>query len=219
MTAFLECGPFSAQIGGGRVLFTDVSIALSGSQCVCVEGPSGSGKSTLLRLITGHAWSPEPKRNLDGRSYSCAELPAWRSKVCLIAQDAPMLNGSVVDNLSFPFLQRAGRDREFDEQEATRLLGAVGLDGVPLDRDIRLLSGGERHRVALVRGLLWDPLVMVADEVLSGLDPAAGAACLELLREFGQRSGRLLVCVLHDPEICGIADRRLQLRDGGLVQS
>jgi putative ABC transport system ATP-binding protein len=130
-----------------------------------------------------------------------------------------MLNGSVADNLSFPFSQRAGRGREYDEQEATRLLGAVALDGLPLDRDIRLLSGGERHRVALVRGLLWDPPVIVADEVLSGLDPAAAASCLELLREFGQRSGRLLVCVLHDPEACEIADRRLQLRDGGLEEA
>lgn len=218
MTAFLECGPFSASIDNGRRLFTDVSITLSDNQCVCVEGPSGSGKSTLLRLITGHAWSPEPTRRLEGKSYSGAELPVWRSKVCLIAQDAPMLSGTVVDNLSFPFLQRAGRGREFGEQEATRLLGAVGLEMLPLDRDIRLLSGGERHRVALVRGLLWDPPVLVADEVLSGLDPAAAAACLELLREFGQRSGRLLVCVLHDTENCEKADRRLQLRDGGLAE-
>jgi putative ABC transport system ATP-binding protein len=155
---------------------------------------------------------------LDGKNYTGAELPEWRSKVCLIAQDAPMLSGSVVDNLSFPFSQRAGRGRDFDEREAKRLLGAVGLIELPLGRDVKLLSGGERHRLALVRGLLWDPPVLVADEAISGLDPAAASACLELLREFGRRSGRLLVCVIHDPEFCDKADRRLQLRDGALVE-
>ncbi len=50
-------------------------------------------------------------------------------------------------------------------------MDAVGLARLPFDRQIRTLSGGERHRMALVRGLLWDPKVLVADEPLSGLDP------------------------------------------------
>lgn len=129
-----------------------------------------------------------------------------------------MLKGSVLDNLAFPFLQRAGRGRQFHKQEALRLLGAVGLAGLPMDRDIRLLSGGERHRVALVRGILWDPPVIVADEVLSGLDPEASKVCLDLLTEYAQRSGHLLICVLHDPSMCDSADRRLRICDGSLEE-
>jgi putative ABC transport system ATP-binding protein len=219
MSTFLECGPFTARTGDGRLLFEDVSVALSDSQFVCVEGPSGSGKSTLLRHITALAWSSKPQRHLEGRSYGGVQLSAWRSKVCLIAQDAPMLKGSVGDNLMFPFLQRAGRGMPYDGQEAQRLLSAVGLAELPTDRDIKLLSGGERHRVALVRGLLWNPPVLVADEVLAGLDPESAQACLELLSEYARRSRRLLICVLHDPEICERADLRLRLRDGSLEDS
>jgi len=219
MTAFLECGPLTARTGDGRVLFENVSVSLNESQCVCLEGPSGSGKSTLLRLLTAVAWSPGTIRRLDGQTYQGADLPSWRANVCLIAQDAPMIRGTVHDNLIFPFQQRAGENRVFAEQDAQGLLGRVGLDDVPFDRDVLRLSGGERHRLALVRALLWDPPVLVADEVLSGLDSAAAEACLELLTGFSKRQGRLLLCVLHDPAICSVADQRLHLRSGELEES
>ncbi len=219
MTPFLECGPLAARTGDDRVLFDNVSFSLSGSQCVCLDGPSGSGKSTLLRQLTALTWSPDATRRLAGKTYRGAELPAWRSQVCLIAQDAPMIRGSVLENISFPFRQRAGWDKEFAKQNAQELLDIVGLGEVPLDQDATHLSGGERHRLALVRALIWDPPVLVADEVLSGLDPEAVEACLGLLIDFSKRQDKLLICVLHDPALCLKADRRLHLRDGRLEES
>ena len=201
------------------MLFENVSVSLPASQCVCLDGPSGSGKSTLLRLLTALAWSPDVSRSLSGRAYPCSELPSWRANVCMIAQDAPMLRGTVLDNISFPFQQRAGTRRTFNRQEASLLLEKVGLVDVPFDRNVSRLSGGERHRLALVRSLLWDPPVLVADEVLSGLDPESTAACLDLLTDFSKKQGRLLICVLHDPTLCTVADRRLHLRDGHLVET
>jgi putative ABC transport system ATP-binding protein len=219
MTVFLECAPLSARTGEGRVLFEDVSVSLSEGQCVCLDGPSGSGKSSLLRLITAVAWSPDVTRRLEGKEYRGADLPDWRAKVCLIAQDAPMIRGTVRDNLSFPFSQRAGAKKTFDEPEARQLLERVGIGNLPSDRDVLQLSGGERHRLALVRALLWDPLVLVADEVLSGLDPEAADICLGLLTDFAKRQDRLLICVLHDPAMCSLADQRLHLRDGRLEEN
>lgn len=218
MSAFLECGPLTARTGEGRTLFENVSLSLEDSQCVCLDGPSGSGKSTLLRHLTALAWSPGATRRLDGKPYRSTDLPVWRSQVSLVAQDAPTIRGSVLDNLSFPFRQRAGCEKKFAVQAARELLAQVGLGEVPLDRDAAQLSGGERHRLALVRALLWNPPVLVADEVLSGLDPDAVDACLGLLIDFSKQQGRLLICVLHDPTLCLRADRRLHLRDGRLEQ-
>jgi putative ABC transport system ATP-binding protein len=130
-----------------------------------------------------------------------------------------MIRGTVLDNLILPFLQRAGNDRQFAKENANRLLEKVGLGEVPFDRDVARLSGGERHRLALVRGLLWDPPVLVADEVLSGLDPDSTEACLEVLMDFSHKQGRLLICVLHDPVLCRAADRRLRLFDGRLEEN
>ncbi len=217
MAAFLECGPFSASDGEGRVLFDDVSLSLADGQFVSVEGPSGGGKSTFLRHVTALAFSPGAGRQLDGERYEGAGLPEWRSRVSLVAQDAPMIAGKVYENLSFPFLQRAGCEKPFDEDRAAALMTQVGLERLPFDREVRTLSGGERHRLALIRGLLWNPKVLVADEPLAGLDPDIAAVCLDLLLRFGRRPGRLLLCVLHDPEMSGRADRRLRLADGQLT--
>jgi putative ABC transport system ATP-binding protein len=216
MSDFLECGPFSATDGEGRVLFENVSLALEDGQCVAVEGPSGGGKSTLLRHVTGLAWSPEANRRLADEDYPGARLPVWRSQVSLVAQDAPMIGGTVSENLSLPFTLRIGKGRSWDEERARRLLEDVGLKRLPLDREVRTLSGGERHRIALVRGLLWDPPVLVTDEPLSGLDPEAVAACFDLILNFARRPKRLVICVFHDPGLNGRADSHLRLADGRL---
>ncbi|MFV2072379.1 MAG: ATP-binding cassette domain-containing protein [Thermoanaerobaculales bacterium] len=218
MSAFLECGPFSACDGEGRRLFDDATVELPEGLCVALEGPSGSGKSTLLRQLAALDPASEAGRKLAGRSFEGSALPEWRARVTLLAQDAPMLPGTVRDNTSFPFRQRAGCERDFDEDRTIRLMTDVGLERLPLDRDVRTLSGGERHRLALVRGLLWDPPVLVADEPLSGLDPDSAASCFELLLRFARRPGRLLVCALHYRELGGRADRRMRLSGGRLEE-
>jgi len=216
MSAFLECGPFTAADGEGRILLDGVTLSTDDGQFVSIEGPSGGGKSTLLRHVTALAYAPNAARQLDGESYKGAELPEWRSRVNLVAQDAPMIAGTVRENLEFPFCQRAGREKPFDDVRAAALMTQVGLERLPFDREVRTLSGGERHRLALIRGLLWNPSVIVADEPLAGLDPEIASVCLDLLLQFGRRPGRLLVCVLHDPEMSAHADRRLRLANGHL---
>ena len=97
-----------------------------------------------------------------------------------------MIAGTVRDNLSFPFSQGVGRDKSFDALQAASLMTLVGLEQIPFDREVRTLSGGERHRLALIRGLLWDPRVLVADEPLAGLDPEIASVCFDLLLRFGK---------------------------------
>jgi putative ABC transport system ATP-binding protein len=217
--AFLECGPFSASDGEGRTLFTGVSLALDDEMCAVIEGPSGGGKSTLLRHLTALNHGPESERRLQGRSYEGASLPDWRAAVTLVAQDAPMIQGTVEQNLRFPFDQRRGAERRFEVEEARRLLAAVDLGQIPLERHVRTLSGGERHRLGLVRGLLWNPPVLVADEPVSGLDPETERHAFDLLLRFARRPGHLAICVLHDPRLADRADCRMRLNLDGLERA
>jgi putative ABC transport system ATP-binding protein len=215
MSAFLEAGPYSAHDGEGRQLFDDLGIALEEGSLSVLDGPSGSGKSTLLRQLVGLVPTPRADRTLAGVGFGARELPGWRSRVVLMAQDAPMLAGSLGDNLRFPFAHRSASGARPDEGRLAELLKATGLAGIPESRAVATLSGGERHRLAMARGLLWDPPVLIADEPLSGLDEDAARTCFELLLGFARRPGHAALAVLHDRSLANLADHRLALRPGG----
>jgi ABC-type iron transport system FetAB ATPase subunit len=212
MAPFLSAGPFSAHDGEGRRLFENVSIEIDESELVVLDGPSGSGKSTLLRQMVGMVPTSDVTRELDSETFSGQQLPRWRSRVTLVAQDAPMLAGTVGENIRFPFAQRCAGDCAPDETRLIELMYATGLAGIPEDREIGTLSGGERHRLALVRGLLWDPYVLVVDEPLSGLDEDMASSCFELVLDVAHRPRHAVVCVLHDRSLAHRADRRIPLR-------
>jgi len=207
MPPFLTAGPFSARNGEGRELYAEVSIAAGESELVVLDGPSGSGKSTLLRQLVGMVPTSDVARELGSEIFSSLQFPSWRSKVTLVAQDAPMLAGTVGENIRFPFTQRCAGGGGPDHSRLETLLVATGLKGVPETRDIGTLSGGERHRLALLRGLLWDPPVLVADEPLSGLDEDRADQCFSLLLDFAHRPGHAVICVLHDRSLASKADR------------
>ena len=126
------------------------------------------------------------------------------------------IDGSVGDNLELPFRLKGGGRRELDRERASRLLEAVGLGAIATHRDVSTLSGGERHRLALVRGLLWDPPVLLADEPLAGLDDDAAERCFDQLLRFAHRSGHALLVVLHHGEPGDRVDRTIRLAGGGL---
>ena len=214
MVPVLTAGPFSARNGEGRELFAGVSIEIHDGELVVIDGPSGSGKSTLLRQLVGMVPTSDVRRELAAEAFSELQLPRWRSRVTMVAQDAPMLAGTVGDNIRFPFDQRCAGGDGPAEDRLRELMEATGLAEIPEERDIGTLSGGERHRLALVRGLLWDPPVLVADEPLSGLDEQRSEACFTLLLDFAHRPGHAVICVLHDRSLAVRADRRTPLAAG-----
>jgi putative ABC transport system ATP-binding protein len=215
MQWLLEAGPFSADDAEGRKLFEDAEILLGEAEAVVLDGPSGSGKSTLLRQLASLQSAPDAHRRLAGDGFAGRALPQWRARVTMLAQDAPVLSASVRDNLDFPFRLRVATG-PFGADRARELLTAVGLERLPLDREVATLSGGERHRLALVRGLLWDPPVLLADEPLAGLDRSVASACFKLLLDFARRPGHALLTALHHGRLAELADRRIRLRDGRL---
>lgn len=216
MTTLLRCGPLSAEDGEGRRLYDSVNVALEDSCLTILESPSGGGKSTLLRQVAGLAPTENVSREVGGRRWEGKALPSWRSEVNLLMQDAPVIPDSVIENLRFPYALKSAGGRTFDETRAAHLLEEVGLGGIAPDRLASTLSGGERHRLAIVRALLWEPSVLLADEPLSGLDGPRASRCFQLLLDHARRPGHAVLCVLHDPAIGRGADRHLCLEPEGL---
>ena len=119
------------------------------------------------------------------------------------------------ENVAVP-MEIAGVDAV--RSRAHQLLEEVGLTGRSHHYPSQL-SGGEQQRVALARALANDPPIVLADEPTGNLDSANGRLILDLLRAIHQKRGTTIVLVTHDRELAALADGRLVLRDGRVVEN
>jgi putative ABC transport system ATP-binding protein len=119
---------------------------------------------------------------------------------------------TALENVALPLLLE-GRDRRDAEQAGRQWLGELGV----ADRaDVRPsgLSGGEQQRIAIARGLVTSPDVVLADEPTGALDTVAGELALEVLLKTTRETGAALVVVTHDHRVSACLDREVVLRDG-----
>ena len=197
----------------------DVNLHLAAGEPVAIIGPSGSGKSTLLNIMGALDRPSAGAICLDGRdlgNLTEKELAAIRNRqIGFIFQLHHLLpQCSVLENVLVPTLTR--RTTDADCARARRLLGRVGLEH-RLGHRPGQLSGGECQRVAVVRALINQPKLLLADEPTGSLDHAAATNLGQLLLELNREEGVALVLVTHSLELAGRLPRALELRDGQLV--
>jgi ATP-binding cassette subfamily B protein len=159
--------------GEEREVLKNVSFKIERGTRVALVGPSGAGKSTIFSLIERFYEPTSGEILLDGQKVSAISRQALRAQIGYVEQDAPVLAGSIRENLLI------GRPNATDE-ELRVVLEEVNLTEV-LDRDARgfdaevgekgiMLSGGERQRLAIARTLLAAPPILLLDESTSSLD-------------------------------------------------
>lgn len=176
-----------------------LTFEVADSECLAVEGPSGAGKTRLLRAIAD--LDPAPGQVfLDGAERNELPAPAWRKLVRFCpAEPAWWTN---VPRAAFASAAGGRLDR---------LLNSMGLDPALLDRDVALLSTGERQRLALARAIVDEPKVLLLDEPTAALDPQSSALVEELIK-YHMLSGRSALLVSHDrDQVERIAHARLLL--------
>ncbi|MEU6273875.1 ABC transporter ATP-binding protein [Streptomyces populi] len=182
-------------------------------------GPSGAGKTTVFSLIE-RFYEPESGIvSVDGLPLDAWELPRLRSAIGYVEQDAPVLSGSLRDNLLLG-------NPEADEDELTRVLGTTRLDGLvarlPGGLDTLVghrgtkLSGGERQRVAIARALLRRPRLLLLDEATSQLDAVNEAALRDTVADVARTTTVLVVA--HRLSTVTSADR-IVVMDAGRVRA
>ncbi|MFN0069469.1 MAG: ABC transporter ATP-binding protein [Limisphaerales bacterium] len=223
---FLELVDVTKSYGrGGDVgVLRGLRLSIARGEAVAIVGPSGSGKTTLLNLI-GTLDRPDAGRVLlDGEDLSrlddtaLARLRARR--VGFIFQSHHLLpHLTVLENVLVPAL--AAEDAALQDAapaRARRLLERVGL-GHRLDHRPAELSGGERQRAAVVRALVNQPALLLADEPTGALDRASAANLAMLLVELNREENVTLIVVTHAADLAGRMGRVCELRDGALVEA
>ncbi|MFI8231419.1 ABC transporter ATP-binding protein [Streptomyces sp. NPDC085900] len=196
-----------------------VSFAVPARGMTAFVGPSGAGKTTVFSLIE-RFYDPESGTiSLDGRPLADWELPRLRSAIGYVEQDAPVLSGSLRDNLLLGNPD-ADDDALARVVKTTRLDGLVarlpqGLETLVGHRGTKL-SGGERQRVAIARALLRRPRLLLLDEATSQLDAVNEAALRDTVADVSRTTTVLVVA--HRLSTVTMADR-IVVMDAGRVRA
>lgn len=211
----------SPGLTGGVCVLKDITLKLDEGQSLVIVGPSGSGKSTLLNII-GALDRPTSGRVLfDGKDLAAlndGELAHIRNKqIGFVFQLHHLLpQCTVLENVLVPTL--AGKNRPSIQEardRAINLLQRVGLKDFLMHRPGEL-SGGQRQRVAVVRALINQPKLLLADEPTGSLDREASENIADLLVELNQSEKVTLIVVTHSRELAKRIGRVMELNEGSL---
>jgi peptide/nickel transport system ATP-binding protein len=182
----------------------DVSFALAAHEFVGLVGESGSGKSTLARLIVGLEQPSAGRITVAGQDVTAQSAAARRARidtVQLVFQDPrSALNPrrSVASIVTQPLEARGHASAAERRERARVLLDDIGLPSETAVRYPAQLSGGQRQRVNIARALCIAPKVLIADEIVSGLDVSVQAQLINLLIRLRDEHGFAMLFISHD---------------------
>jgi predicted ABC-type transport system involved in lysophospholipase L1 biosynthesis ATPase subunit len=212
-------------------VLNNVSLRVARGESLAIVGPSGSGKSTLLQIIGTLDQPTSGQVSLGGQNlneFDDLQLAAVRNRqIGFVFQSHFLLPQCTVwENVLVPTLARlkseirnpkSETDAESAAVRATRLLKRVGL-GERMNHRPGQLSGGERQRVAVVRALINQPELLLADEPTGSLDHASATSLGQLLVDLNREEGVTLIVVTHALELAKRMGRVLRLEDGKPVE-
>ena len=198
----------------------NLSLNIFPGEFIVISGPSGSGKSTLLQMIGGLDRPDSGNitvNNVNINHLSDRKLSTFRGKtIGFIFQFfylQPFL--CVGRNIEVPGMF-AGLSRKKRKNKIKQLAEIVGLSD-RLNHFPSELSGGQIQRAAIIRALLNQPKILIADEPTGNLDSQNSAAIIDLFKKIRQQFGTTIIIATHDATIAACADRVIILKDGALV--
>lgn len=201
-----------------------VNLHIKKGEVVAIVGPSGAGKTTLLQIL-GTLDTPARDENfkLQVNNISLNNLPdrelsSFRNKhIGFIFQFHQLLpEFSAIENVCIPAYIGKKSNQEANNS-AMELLKFLGLSQ-RIHHKPNELSGGEQQRVAVARALINNPSVILADEPSGNLDSEAAKNLHELFFKLRDEFGQTFIIVTHNEELANMADRKLTMIDGKIIE-
>jgi ABC-2 type transport system ATP-binding protein len=196
---------------GVQTVIEDVTFSCEAGTVTGFLGPNGAGKSTTLRMLCGLGRPDRGHATVLGRPYAQLPNPATQVGVLLdaSAQHAGRRGSEV--------LAIAAGSVGVGQERVGELLTLVGLDGSAARKRVGAYSLGMRQRLGIAHALIGDPEVLILDEPANGLDPEGMRWMRELLRDFADRGGTVLLSSHLLREVEAIADRLVIISHGRIV--
>lgn len=194
----------------------NVSFSIEKGEFVLIVGSSGSGKSTLLNMIGLLDRPTNGKVFIDGTdttNLTDDKISSFRNKkLGFIFQFSNLLTDlTVLENVLLP--REIAGTTDSAEKNALELLTAVGLDD-QINKRANKISGGQAQRVAIARGLINNPSIVLADEPTGNLDSITSEKIIQLMKSMAKKLNQTFIVVTHDQHQFGDVDRVITIKDG-----
>lgn len=205
--------------GQAAEVLHEISLEAHAGTVTALLGRSGCGKTTLLNLAGAMDFPTSGEVLIGGRvtsTLSDAELTSLRrTRVGFVFQSFQLLPTlTVLENVELPLLlARAAKSAEVAKERLRWVDLLEKCASFPYQ-----LSGGQMQRVAIARALVHTPGIIIADEPTGNLDSASGAQILALLRRSADEFGAAVLMATHSAEAAALADVRVKLRDGHVIE-
>ncbi len=213
---------YPSTLGPETHVLSDINLTVDENESIAIIGPSGSGKSTLLNIM-GILDKPSSGKMLingdDPSEMSDNEQALIRNRdIGFVFQLHHLLpQCTVLENVLLPVLACKPKADGPTQERALRLLDRVDLTHC-IARKPSQLSGGECQRVAVVRALINQPKILLADEPTGSLDKANSRELAELLAELNKEENVTMIVVTHSDSLADIMGQTFTLSDGNLSQ-